>query len=197
MIASLTGTITHAEGDRIVLQTAGGVGYAVTLTKAHVMELAIGKEVAIPTYLRVTDSDHSLFGFRTENDRTFFELLISVSGVGPKSAMNILGLGSVADIQNAIAREDVKYLTAVQGLGKKTAERLVVELNAKLKKLSGQKIANNPADAKLGEVMGETIDALVSMGYAKDEARQVVETLDAGGKKTEELLREALKQLAK
>lgn len=196
MIASLTGTITHAEGDRIVLQTAGGVGYAVTLTKAHVMELVIGKEIAIPTYLRVTDSDHSLFGFRTENDRSFFELLISVSGVGPKSAMNILGLGSVEDIQNAIAREDVKYLTAVQGLGKKTAERLVVELNAKLKKLSGSK-SSNSSDVKLGEVMGETIDALTSMGYAKEEVRHVVESLDANGKKTEELLREALKHLAK
>lgn len=197
MIASLTGIITHAEGDRIILQTAGGVGYAITLTKTHVTELVIGKEVAISTYLRVTDSDHSLFGFRTENDRTFFELLISVSGVGPKSAMNILGLGSIDDIQSAIAREDVKYLTAVQGLGKKTAERLVVELNAKLKKIAGKNSNNKPNDAKFGEVMGETIDALVSMGYSREEAKSAIEYIDCKEKTVEQILKESLKLLSR
>ncbi len=195
MIASITGTITHAEGDRIIIQTAGGVGYAVTVTKHHSAELAIGKDIAIPTFLRITDNEHSLFGFRVEDERVFFKMLLTVSGVGPKSAMNILSLGSIDMIQDAIAREDVKYLTAVQGLGKKTAERLVVELKAKMKKAGMVKA--NPDDEKLGSVMSDAIEALASMGYSKEEAKDAVEQIDCNGKKAEVVLREALKMLAR
>ena len=113
--------------------------------------------------------------------------LLTVSGVGPKSAMNILALGSIDDIKSAIVRGDVKYLTAVQGMGKKTAERMVVELKSKIAvKDIGQDIT--------GGILSEVMDGLVSMGYTRSEAKDVVQTLDPKGKDTETLLKEALKR---
>lgn len=192
MISYITGTIHSTSKDSIVVFTNGGVGYEVQLTPVRAMEQRVGTSIELHTYLRITDSSHTLYGFFSTTEKDFFELLISVSGVGPKSAMNILALGSIDEISAAIARKDVKYLTAVQGMGKKTAERLVVELKHKVAAVS---IASD--DDIDGTVMSEVIDALVAMGYGKSEAVETVKQLDTKDKKTEVVLKEALKSLSK
>lgn len=189
MISFLTGTIHATSPTGIVLMTPGGVGYDVTTTRTFAASQKVGSEIALNTYLKVSEQAMQLFGFATGEERAFFELLLTVSGVGPKSAMNILALGSVSDIESAIAREDATYLSAVQGIGKKTAERMVVELKAKVTK--GTKVAKGHQS---GTVMAEVIDALVSMGYEKAHVKEVVKGLT--GDDTEALLRQALKQLS-
>jgi len=135
-----------------------------------------------------------LYGFRTKEEKSFFSLLLSVSGVGPKSAMNILAIGSIHDIEDAILRADAKYLSAVQGIGKKTAERMVVELKSKMQKRSSSGEVRQTAG---GNILEEVIDGLVSMGYSKEDARAAALTCDADGKSTEQLLRDALQTLSK
>jgi Holliday junction DNA helicase RuvA len=149
----------------------------------------IQKEVSLFTYLKVSDSALDLYGFETADERDFFTTLMTVSGVGPKTAMSILSLGAIDKISGAIARGDVKYLTGVSGLGKKTAERLVVELKSKL--------LNHNSEIGVGEsdVLSEVIEALVGMGYGREEAKSALEGIESSGKSTEQLLRDALKQM--
>jgi holliday junction DNA helicase RuvA len=170
--------------------TEGGVGYEVTTTRVFVSEQTVGDTVTLHTYLKVSEQAMQLFGFANSEERSFFELLLSVSGVGPKSAMNILALGSIQEIEAAIVREDSTYLSAVQGIGKKTAERMVVELKSKIKKHT-----SSNSEHVTGSVLIEVIDALVSMGYEKENVRDVVKEIE--GDDTEELLRKALKNLSK
>ncbi|OGH69900.1 MAG: hypothetical protein A3C90_01560, partial [Candidatus Magasanikbacteria bacterium RIFCSPHIGHO2_02_FULL_51_14] len=151
-------------------------------------KLRIGSEVEMPAYLKVSDTGMQLFGFQSNDERIFFQLLITVSGVGPKTAMHILSLGSLDNIQSAISRSDVAYLTAVQGIGKKTAERVVVELKSKV--TSHKTHTTSQGD---GTTLGEAIDGLVALGYSKDEARDAVHGIATDGKSTETILREALK----
>lgn len=190
MIAYLAGNIVGKDNKQLVLLTSGGVGYAVGVTKMQLASYSVGQEVSFYTYMKVSDSALALYGFETVEARQFFELLLSVSGVGPKSAMNILALGSIEDISAAIGRGDVKYLTAVQGMGKKTAERMVVELKSRI--TSHVSHSNtSPQSALLVDV----VEGLVAMGYGKEEAKAVVREMDAGEKTVEELLREALRNL--
>ncbi|MDP2684427.1 MAG: Holliday junction branch migration protein RuvA [bacterium] len=192
MISFIKGTIQNTSKDSVVVETSSGVGYEIFLSKTIAIKYSIGKEVSFFTYLKVSESSMDLYGFENSEQKEFFQLLLSVSGVGPKSAMNILNLGSIDEIKNAIAREDVKYLTAVQGMGQKTAERLVVELKTKIGKLGGSKVMSGDS-----QIMADVIDGLASMGYGKEEAKNAVQSIDAKKKSTEEVLREALKMLSK
>ncbi len=188
MISYLIGKVIDKQKNHIVLMTPGGVGYEVNMTPTRILEYKAGEQTELFTYMKVSDSALDLFGFKTAEDREFFSLLLSVKGVGPKTALHILSLGSVENIESAIGRGDVTYLTAVQGLGKKTAERVVVELKSKMK--GSRSKGDTSAEST---VMGEVIDGLVAMGYSRDEAKLVVMNLDATGMTTEKLLKEALK----
>ena len=192
MISFIKGTIHSVDKDNVVVQTTGGVGYKIFLSKNIVLKYLPGKEVSFFTYLKVSDSALDLYGFENTEQKEFFELLLSVSGVGPKSAMNILNLGSIDDIKGAIARQDVKYLTTVQGMGQKTAERLVVELKNKIGKM--ENMAEITGDS---QILADVIDGLASMGYGKEEAKDTVKSIDTKNKTTEQVLREALKRLSK
>ena len=192
MISFIKGTIHSVDKDNVVVQTTGGVGYKIFLSKNIVLKYLSGQEVSFFTYLKVSDSALDLYGFENTEQKEFFELLLSVSGVGPKSAMNILNLGSIDDIKGAIARQDVKYLTTVQGMGQKTAERLVVELKNKIGKM--ENMAEITGDS---QILADVIDGLASMGYGKEEAKDTVKSIDTKNKTTEQVLREALKRLSK
>ncbi len=192
MISFIQGKIINKKENSLTVLTAGWVGYEVNMQVSKLVDLQVGHEIGIHTYLRVSDNAMDLFGFETLEEKYFFELLITVSGVGPKSALNILELGSMDDIQNAISRGDVDYLTKVSGIGKRTAERIVVELKNKIGESRQPK-----ADSHTGGVMGDAIDGLVALGYSKEEARSVVKDLEAEGKTGEQLLREALKWVGK
>jgi len=188
MISYISGKIVQKNKNSIVLLTGGGVGYQVSFQVSKCASLQVGGELGLHTYMKVSENAINLFGFETIEEEEFFELLLSVKGVGPRSAMNILALGSIDQIKNAIARSDVQYLTAVQGMGKKTAERLCVELKGKVE---SKKLKDG--EDLMGDVLGEVVDGLVSMGYNKEVARDIVRSLDSDGKSTEDLLREALR----
>ncbi len=190
MISLLFGKIHSIYKNSVVLMTMGGVGYEVALPAPLAFTQKIGTDTSFFTYLKVSDTSLDLYGFASESERAFFELLMTVKGVGPKSALSIMSLGSTPRIQQAIARQDVAYLTSVQGLGKKTAERLVVELSGKLANLDFGTSVETSEDS----VSTEAVDALVSLGYSVDEAKDMVKMVDGNGKSTTEILKLALQQ---
>ena len=132
MISFITGKVKFISRNSLTVLTNGGVGYEIFVSAVKAGNYRIGDTASLLTYMKVSDSAIDLYGFEEAEEKVFFGLLMTVSGIGPKSAMNILNLGSIDNIKSAIARKDVKYLTDVQGIGKKTAERLTVELHSKV-----------------------------------------------------------------
>lgn len=193
MISFIRGTVLTVQPHSVIVETSSGLGYEVHVSPATASSCRVGAPVTWFTYLKVTDQAHDLYGFINLEERDFFLLLMTVSGVGPKSALNILALGSMADTRSAIARGDVKYLTTVQGMGKKTAERVVVELKGKIGSLSALTDNSLPNGGALGEV----VDGLTALGYSADEARQVVRQIDVANQSSEEMMREALRLLSR
>lgn len=191
MISFLRGSVLAKAKDHLVLETTGGVGYEIKMTQLQLAKFSVGVQVGVHTYLKVSDSALDLYGFQNTEEKSFFELLLTVSGVGPKSAMNILSLGNISSIQSAIARGDITYLTAVQGLGKKTAERLIVELKSKI----GSSMDESDAPTEEGStVLGEVVDGLMALGYTKEEAKMKVKGINATGLTTQQVLKLALKK---
>jgi holliday junction DNA helicase RuvA len=191
MISYLTGTIYNKDQQSITVLTTGGVGYSVKVTPAMYVDLIIDSEVALYTYLAVRENALELYGFKNLPERDLFLKFLTISGVGPKSALHLLSLGSVEETSSAISRGDAAYLSKVSGVGKKTAERIVVELKSKMGDFT------NAVEDKNGESLGDVVDALVSLGYSKEEARLVVKSLDAEGKTSEQLVKEALRSVGK
>ncbi len=195
MIARLTGLVVEKGEDTAVLDVHG-VGYLVHLSAASLLALPPRGEPAalrIITHLRQDALD--LFGFVTEEEEDVFRALLDVKGVGPRAAQNILSGIEPRDLAQAVAQGDVARLTKVPGVGKKTAERLVVELKEKLVALAR---AAGPAAAKGADGLLEQLaTALVNLGYKPAQAEQVAEAMRdrTEGKGLDELLREALKAM--
>ncbi len=193
MIAFLQGKLAEATPTRVVVD-CGGVGYQVFIPVSSYDKLpAIGGDVKLLTYHHVNGQDgtQQLFGFATESEREMFLLLISISGVGPKLGCNILSSASVTSLRNAIAAGDTTTLSSLRGIGKKTAERLVVELKDKI----GGETSLAPktdADPKLADA----VRALVSLGYKQADAQNAVTAAGkslGGTGSVEELVRAALR----
>ena len=191
MIAFLRGKILGKGKDHIVLETMGGVGYEIKMPLLKLAQFSVGASLGLHTYLKVSDSALDLYGFESLDEKSFFELLLTVSGIGPKSAMNILALGNISQIRSAIARADITYLTAVQGLGKKTAERVVVELKSKIGSVLEEHGAHSEKESA---VLGEVVDGLMALGYTKDEAKQKIKGIEVGTMTTSQVLKIALKK---
>jgi len=190
MIAFLHGQLSEAAPTHVVVD-CGGVGYSVFIPLSSYDKLpAKGNEVKLLTYHHVNaqDGTQQLFGFATPDEREMFLLLISISGIGPKLACNILSSASITGLRNAIVSGDTKTLSSLRGIGKKTAERLVLELKDKV---AGESKAA-PSDPRLADA----ILALVSLGYKQVDAHRAViavaEKLDAKAS-VEELVRAALR----
>jgi Holliday junction DNA helicase RuvA len=195
LIARLSGTVVEKGPDHAVVDV-GGVGYLVHLSAASAATLpAAGAPATLRTYTHVREDALQLFGFATEDEEAVFRALIDVKGVGPRAAQNILSGIAPRELAQAVAQGDVARLTRAPGVGKKTAERLVVELKEKLAILA---CAAGPARAKPGEGALEQLrTALLNLGYKPPQADGAVDALreDAGAKKLDELLRDALKLL--
>jgi Holliday junction DNA helicase RuvA len=195
VIASLTGLVAEKGEDTAVIDV-GGVGYLVHLSAASLLMLpARGERVALRVITHLRQDALDLFGFATEEEQDVFRALIDVKGVGPRAAQNILSGIEPRALAQAVAQGDVARLTKVPGVGKKTAERLVVELKEKLVALAR---AAGPGPArKAGGVLEQLAVALVNLGYKPAQAEQVAEALrpQVGGKGLDELLREALKAM--
>jgi Holliday junction DNA helicase RuvA len=191
MISIIEGTLLRKHENELVVMTAGGVGYRILGSPSTLQKGAVGEKITLETYLSIKEDRHDLFGFGSSAERELFKNFLTVSGVGPKTALHLLELGSVEEITLAIGRSDVDYLTKVSGIGKKTAERIVVELKGK--------VAKGMSDAGItihtGDVMSDVIDALVTLGYSALQARDVIKKIDSSGKSSEQMLREALQQI--
>lgn len=189
MIAKLRGSISHS-GIGYLIVEVGGVGYRVQVAADTLQKLRGKKgEVALWTHLAVRENSHELYGFLTEEELTFFEMLIGISGIGPKSGLAILSLADTQTLRSAIAHGDTSYLTRVSGIGKKNAEKIVLELRDKLGALEADETA--PSD------QADTYEALRALGYGSREAREALNAVSSDVADTGERLKEALKALGK
>ncbi len=186
MISQLTGAVTYTEPGMLVIQ-AGGVGYTVNIAKDTAVGCAIGDTLTLWTHLAVRETSMELFGFATRDELSLFETLLAVPGIGPRSALAVLSLATADTLRRAIQEENITYLTKVSGIGKKTAERIVVTLKDRLD--------------RRGELSGElredadVVEVLTSLGYSQTEARDTVKKIDPSKNGTSERTKEALKIL--
>ncbi len=200
MIALLTGTIAHKSPEYIILDVQG-VGYRVQIPFSTYYELPDeGKEITLNVYTSVKEDAIQLYGFRTMDEKRFFQLLISVSGVGPKLAKDILSNIQPAGLSDALMRGDLTRLSSIPGIGKKTAERLVVELKDKVQKIAPTVPAPEgaPAVAAAGAVTDDVASALVNLGYKEAVVKKALEGMAiAPDAPMETVLKQALKLLMK
>jgi len=191
MIAYLRGTVINKLNNYFILEL-NNIGYAVYASENFLANLKIGTEVEIYTHHHIREEADDIYGFPSLEELELFELLLSVSGVGPKSALGVLAMATAADIKEAIIRGDANLLTKVSGIGQKTADRLVLELKNKVYR-------NNPAVSSLSSsnVTNDEIDALMSLGYSLSEARTALNLVGQEIVNSGDRVREALKKMAK
>lgn len=190
MIAFLRGKTIYKTFNSIILEV-NNIGYQVFLNEAFLNELMIDGVCEIYIHHQIKEDCSDLYGFKTVADLELFQLLISVSGVGPKSALGILNMAGSSDVKEAILTGDASSLTKVSGIGKKTAERLVLELKTKILKLSDSKELSS-SNIVLGV---DEIEALISLGYSLVESREALKSIDPEIKDSGERVRAALKKM--
>lgn len=200
MIALLTGQIAYKSPDHVILDVQG-VGYRVMIPFSTYYELPEEGCATLHIHTTVREDAILLYGFRTRNEKSFFQLLISVSGIGPKLARDILSNIQPPQLAAALLQGDLHKLSSIPGIGKKTAERLVLELKDKVGKLdTGSVSAADAVGRSMPEanVLDDVSSALTNLGYKDLQVRKVLGELDcAGGAPVEEVLKQALKILMK
>jgi len=190
MIAQLTGTIVSCEVDSVVLDVHG-LGYRIHTTLETIGKLREGaSDVTLYTHLAVRENSMDLYGFSNNEEMLLFELLISVSGIGPKSGLAIMNLETVTTLSSAIAKGDTTYLTKVSGIGRKSAEKIILELRDKIPSIEGTGTHAHEEDK-------DALDALQSLGYSAREARDALKTVPEDIMGTQKRLTSALKILSK
>ena len=191
MISYLNGKILN-KGNNYVIITVGGIGYQVFVNSTMLADLQIGQDAEVYTHQYVREDSLDLYGFKSMGDLEMFELLLSISGIGPKSALGVLAVASVEDVKESIARGDSSLLTKVSGIGRKTAERVVLELREKIGKL---KFETGNLKSGGGSASGDEIDALMALGYSMVQARDALRAVDPKIKDSGERIRQALKNV--
>ena len=197
MFAYIKGSLEIKSTNYIVIE-AGGIGYKIYMSAKSIGTIGnVGENVKVHTHYHVREDDISLYGFNTEEELRMFEILISVSGVGVKSALTMLSDISPASFAMAVINDDVTRLTKVPGVGKKTAQRLILELKDKLKSedISGEEISKT--DIKEDKVDNDVIIALQVLGYNKKEIEQALEKIDIRDLTVEDTIKTALKYLGR
>ena len=165
MFAYIKGTVTEIGTDEIIVET-GGIGFSVFTSSQDSARLTKNQQATIYTHLNVREDDMSLFGFLTKEERSVFRMLINISGVGPKSALSILSCLSVDELRMAVLSDDYKAIAKANGIGPKTAQRLVIELRDKfhLEDVLGEYDEASPATSAPEDIVSETAMALSSLG---------------------------------
>ncbi len=202
MIAQVSGRLAAKQADRVMIHTAGGIGYEIVVPLGVMERLpAVGEAVSLATELVVRDDGWSLYGFQDEAERRFFQRLIGVTGVGPKIAIALMSALGVERGARAVKERNIGLLASVSGIGKKTAERLALELADKLGEFEDAASATTPAGGGGGGSGGggaaaAALQALERLGYGTAEAdRALRQALAADGGDTESLVRRALQLL--
>ena len=200
MITYIRGILEGMEEDKVIVDV-GGVGYGIYMAGTAMGRLpALGKEVKIHTYLHVKEDLMQLYGFLSKDELRIFKLLIGVNGIGPKGGLGILSYLTPDDLRFAVMANDVKAISAAPGIGKKTAEKLILELKDKLGSIepeevpTSESVTGNTPFSK--EIQTDAVQALVALGYGSTEAlRAVTNVMTEQEDSVEEILKKALKFL--
>jgi Holliday junction DNA helicase RuvA len=187
MIGKLEGTISHKDG-RFLIVNVGGVGYKVFVGLDTLQSAVPEEKISLWTYLAVRENALDLYGFIDKESLNFFEMLIDIPGIGPKSAMSILSVAGLETLKSAVTSNDHAYLTKLSGIGKRTAEKIVLELKDKLG--AGPEGAGTTLKDE-----SDAIDALKSLGYREREAREALKKVPREISGTSQKVKEALKIL--
>ena len=194
MIGRITGQLAAAEGGEIVVDV-GGVGYELQVSLNTLFALPpVGERVSLVTHFVVREDAQLLFGFLDQQERTLFRLLIKVNGVGPKMGLAILSGMSVTELQRAVASDDILRLTKLPGVGKKTAERLLIELRDKVDLSTFDSAAGALVDTA-SLAADEAVAALAALGYRSSDAEKMIAKVNSGELSTEALVKAALRNL--
>ncbi len=190
MIVMLNGEVTEKLHEQIVVECAG-VGYGIYVTNEDYGRLSVGQRHRVYVYEHIREQQYDLFGFVSADTKKLFEQLIGVNGVGPKMALNVLSVGNASDVRSAIALGDMKYIQQASGVGKRVAERIVVELKDKVG-LEGVSIESiGILQSESIALKDEAVQALVSLGYSVQDATVALQGVDAT-LSTEERIKQAL-----
>lgn len=191
MISYLKGKISYKLKNKIIIDI-NNIGYCVFVSDNFLNDLKVGQENEIFTFQHVKEDALDLYGFKTLEELDFFELLISISGIGPKSALSVLAVAQISDIKESIIRGDSGLLTKVSGIGKKIAARVVLELKDKIFKMEGSgELSSNSSFSS------DEMDALMALGYTLPEAREALNQVDVEITDSAERIRQALKRMSK
>lgn len=197
MIGSLKGSVESLGIDNCIIETAGGVGYRVFMPAAQLAQLTQGASVRLHIHTAVREDAIVLYGFLSQEYYDLFELLLTISGVGPKMALGILSAVKPDAFYLAVQSRDIKVLTKLPGIGKKTAERLLLELKDKVGPVAAESFGEAVAAGGSGAV-AEAIEALASLGYSNSEIMPVIKKIEGAEAKTsEEILKQALRLMMK
>ena len=201
MIAFVRGIATDMTENSVIVET-GGIGYEIYMTGEGLSQLHMGEEVKIHTYFQVREDAMQLYGFLKKDDLQMFKLLLGVNGVGPKAAMGVLSVITADELRFAVLSDDVKTLSKAPGIGKKTAQKLILELKDKLKledafelKLAHEQ-EKAAASGDVADGRQEAVAALVALGYSSTDAlRAVRKVTEVSPDDVEGLLKAALKNM--
>jgi holliday junction DNA helicase RuvA len=192
MIATLRGRLAFKQAPQIVIE-CNGVGYEVDTPMSTFLSLPeTGADIMLHTHLQVREDAHTLFGFSTPEEKQLFRLLLKITGVGARMALGILSGMSVSDFTRCVQYEDTATLVRIPGVGKKTAERLIVEMRDRIDTDKVTALPKGPV--KPGNARSEAVDALVALGYKPAEVNKLVANLDTDDKSAEDIIRLALKR---
>lgn len=194
MYKYIRGYIDEISEDFIVVDNSG-IGYKISTSMETISSVDVNEEYKIYTYLNVREDDMSLYGFISKPELELFLKLISVSKIGPKVALGILSSLAVDEIKFAIINEDTNTLSKAPGVGKKTANRMILELKDKIKDYNIKNLKPSPVNNKSN--INEALDALVALGYTKYEASNVINKLDTENLNTENIIKLSLNELSK
>ncbi|MFO7761913.1 MAG: Holliday junction branch migration protein RuvA [Thermodesulfobacteriota bacterium] len=204
MIACLKGVLISQRADKVIIM-AGGVGYEVYLTQRCLSELPDEKEeVMVYVYTHVRDDALVLYGFATIEEKETFEILIGVSGIGPKLALAILSGMTPAEISRAVSRKETSLLTRLPGVGKRTAERICLELKDKIVFIPAGDLRHSsppPGSFPQSDISRDVVSALINLGYSRSGSLEAVQRLikadsDSGRESFEDLLKKALREVS-
>lgn len=195
MIGSLRGRLISKQAPNIVIE-CGGVGYEVETPMSTFLELPkIGTDLYLHTHLVVREDAQILYGFATDDERLLFRTLLKVNRVGAKMALGVLSAMSTGDFRRCVEYEDTTTLAKIPGVGKKTAERLIIEMRDRIDKVVPAPTGATPLSVAAG-ARSEAFDALVALGYKANEVNKLIGKLDSDDKSAEDIIRQALRQAA-
>ena len=199
MFYYIEGTVAEF-GQNLVVLDCNGLGFALNATVNTISQLRVGEKAKLYVAEAIGESNFDLYGFADKNEKRSFEMLISVSGIGPKAALSILSYNTPAGLALSIMNDDVKALTVAPGIGKKIAQRVILELKDKVGKeleVSDYDLPVIPAQGAADGAVSDALAALTVLGYSSSEVAPVLKTLDTSAMTAEQIIKAVLKQMVR